>query len=145
MGYTHSWNNSRALTDSEWDAITTMARRVLRVAQEDLGIALSLEYDVNRIPVVSETEIRFNGYEEEGHETFVITREPEEFAFCKTARKPYDPVVVAILQGVRVYADSFRWLSDGSHEDLADGVSLYNTATGAHWGHSNATSQEHRQ
>ncbi len=145
MGYTHSWSNARALTDSEWDAITTMARRVLRVAQDDLGIALSLEYDVNRIPVVSETEIRFNGYGEEGHETFLITREPEEFAFCKTARKEYDPAVVAILHGCAVHASGFEWGSDGSHEDLEDGLKLYNEACGAGWDYTNVKQQEHRK
>jgi hypothetical protein len=143
MGYTHHWSNSKAIDDSEWDAITTAARKILRVAQDDLGIALSEEYDVNRMPVVTETEIRFNGYADEGHETFMITREPDEYSFCKTARKPYDTVVIAMLQLLGVYASGFDWRSEGDRADHAEGLALYNAATGANWDYTNVTKQEH--
>ncbi len=142
MGYTHHWSNSRPIDDSEWDAITTAARKILRVAQDDLGIAISIEYDVNRIPVVNDTEIRFNGYAEEGHETFLIMRDADEYSFCKTARKPYDTVVVAMLQLLGVYAPGFDWRSEGDDDDLKDGLALYNTATGANWDHTNVTREQ---
>jgi len=142
MGYTHHWNNSRPIDDSEWEAITTRARQILRVAQDDLGIALSEEYDVNRMPIVSEKEIRFNGYADEGHETFMITRDADDYSFCKTARKPYDVVVVAMLQLMGVYAAGFDWRSEGNDDDLIDGLKLYNKATGANWDHTNVT-REH--
>ena len=142
MGYTHHWSNSRPIDDSEWEAITTRARQILRVAQDDLGIALSEEYDVNKMPIVSEKEIRFNGYADEGHETFMITRDADEYSFCKTARKPYDVVVVALLQLLGVYAPGFDWRSEGNDEDLIDGLALYNAATGANWDHTNVTREQ---
>ncbi len=142
MGYTHYWSNSRAFTDTEWALIAQKSREILGHAQDRLGIAISEEYDINRMPVITDTEIRFNGYAEEGHETFHITREPTEFQFCKTARKPYDVAVVAILQLCGVYCDGFDWRSDGTREEHADGVALYNVATGANWDYSNVT-EEH--
>ena len=139
MGYTHYWKLNRDIDDSEWEAITTIARTTVRIAQDDWGIALSEDLDFNRIPVINDKEIRFNGYGEEGHETFIITREPTSFLFCKTARKPYDAVVVAILQACAVYCDAFEWRSDGNREDHDEGVKLYNEATGANWDYSNVT------
>lgn len=142
MGYTHHWSNSTPIGDSEWDAITTRAREILTHAQDQLGIAISEEYDVNRIPVVNDTEIRFNGYADEGHETFYIGRDADDYSFCKTARKPYDTVVVAMLQLLGVYAPGFDWRSEGDEADLADGLALYNAATGANWDYTNVTPRE---
>ena len=142
MGYTHYWSNSRPFTDTEWALIAQKSREILGHAQDRLGIAISEEYDINRIPVVTDSEIRFNGYADEGHETFMITREPTEFSFCKTARKPYDVAVVAILQLCGVYCTSVDWRSDGTREEHADGVTLYNAATGANWDYSNATEEQ---
>ncbi len=43
----------------------------------------------------------------------------DDFAFCKTARKPYDPVVVSILVAARDIApDAIRISSDGGDEAL---------------------------
>lgn len=142
MGYTHYWTKSSPISDSEWEAILPRAREILTHAQDQLGIALSEEYDINRIPVVTDTEIRFNGYADEGHETFMITREADDFSFCKTARKPYDAVVVAMLQLLGVYATGFEWRSDGNREEHADGIKLYNDATGANWDYSNVTEEQ---
>jgi len=142
MGYTHRWAKTRPITDEEWGVIQTNARKILRVAQEDWGLALSEEYDINRTPVVSDTEIRFNGYADEGHETFLITREADGFTFCKTANKPYDSVVVAMLQLCAVHCDGFSWRSDGDRAEHADGIKLYNAATGANWDYSNVQEGE---
>jgi hypothetical protein len=47
-------------------------------------------------PIINfETGINLNG--ERSHETFLLKPEATGFAFCKTARKPYDKVVTAIL------------------------------------------------
>ena len=146
MGYTHYWTMSRDFTDSEWEALQTIARKVCTQAQDFEDIALSEEFDINRTPVINDNEIRFNGYADEGHETFLITRVREfpewrkdepHFQFCKTARNPYDAVVVAILQGCAVYCDAFSWSSDGWRSEHDDGIKLYNKATGANWDYSN--------
>ena len=132
MGYTHYWEHPE-ISETQWGQIEVRARKIINHAQDQLGIALSEEYDVNRIPVVTDNEIRFNGFGEEGHETFMMTREPTSFEFCKTARKPYDAVVVAILQCMSIHVDGFDWRSDGDPDEHADGIKLYNDATGAGW------------
>ncbi len=150
MGYTHYWSMSRDFTDKEWRDITVAARRIVNYAQSARGIALSKEYDINRIPVIGSAQIRFNGYGDEGHETFHLTHkvgEPPEyrigqpdFQFCKTARKPYDPVVVAILNSTRHIApDAFSWSSDGWLSEHVDGLALLKDATGLDLDWSNVT------
>jgi len=76
-------------------------------------------------PEVNSEHIRFNGWQDEGHETFMVTREvpdapswspdsDESFDFCKTARKPYDVAVCLVLLSMTRHAPkSFRISSDG--------------------------------
>lgn len=132
MGYTHYWTKNRTFTDAEWTAITEGTRKILRVAQEDRGIALSEDYDVNRIPVVDDSLIRFNGYGDEGHETFYFDRRVNSFEFCKTDRKEYDVAVAAILMYVRDQVSDFSWRSDGwvEEQEIQDAVKLVNEACG---------------
>ena len=109
MGYTHYWRQLRDFTDTEWQELTRLAKLITADGQ---GI-LSNEYDEkNSKPTIDNEQIRFNGIGDNGHETFIITkkkrakREYEEqeaydkkgaFEFCKTAHKPYDKYVVAVL------------------------------------------------
>ena len=103
MGYTHYWRQLRDFTDTEWQELMRLTKLI--TARSGRDIILS-EFDINN------EEIRFNGYGEEGHETFLITkkkrakRQYEEqeaydrqgaFEFCKTAHKPYDKYVTAVL------------------------------------------------
>ncbi len=142
MGYTHYWSASRDFTDDEWKLIKENARKILTHATDHYGISVSEEYDVNRVPVVDDLKIRFNGLGDEGHETFVLSHAvptpPEyratepDFQFCKTARKDYDMPVVAILIAARAIApDAFEWSSDGWLSELAEGVQLYREACGS--------------
>lgn len=79
----------------------------------------------------------FNGCEEQSHETFRLGAKPVDvdtpwnkgnekiFDFCKTARKPYDTVVVACLAALAdILGDDIEVSSDGSPEDWKDGVKL---------------------
>jgi len=117
MGYTHYWDKPQAMTAEEWKALTVRARQILTYAQDMMGIALSEDYDVNKPPIVDELQIRFNGYEDEGHETFHLFPGPIAFDFCKTARKPYDaPVVAILMEAARIAPDAFSWSSDGDGE-----------------------------
>ena len=103
MGYTHYWRQLRDFTDTEWQELMRLTKLI--TASRGRDIILS-EFNINN------EEIRFNGYGEEGHETFLITKkkrakadyEEQEaydrqgaFEFCKTAHKPYDKYVVAVL------------------------------------------------
>jgi len=96
----------------------------------DKKIVLAREYDSPKSgnPEVTPDHIRFNGWKDEGHETFLVTRErpdlpswdpaaKESFDFCKTARKPYDLAVCLVLLSMSRHAPrSVRVGSDGDWE-----------------------------
>ena len=48
-----------------------------------------------------------------------------DFEFCKTAQKPYDKYVVAMLIAVAQITDSISVSSDGDQEDWLEGLQLY--------------------
>ncbi|HZV82799.1 MAG TPA: hypothetical protein VFF53_11600 [Geobacteraceae bacterium] len=106
MGYTHYWRLKAA----------TLSTEALVIIGELLGRAyhrgiIQREFDDPRPPFVSDTKIRFNGVGESGHETFYFTSTPDTgqsntgwtFHFCKTARKPYDRVVMQVLIVLKYY------------------------------------------
>lgn len=96
------------------------AGKITRMCATD-GIELVAECDVTDPPEITDEHIRFNGFGNAGHETFILEPTMESFAFCKTAQKPYDVAVVAILHCASVIA-GVEFTSDGDEKDLADGV-----------------------
>lgn len=97
--------------------------------------------DTSRI--VTETAIGFNGddgpegegkeYADLSHETIVIEKncppqpdyrrgDSEYFAFCKTARKPYDLLVVAVLFRARMLVNWLDVSSDGYYNEWLPGM-----------------------
>lgn len=113
MGYTHYWDQKKDFTKSQWSAILGDANGLL--TQPLFQIPLE---DVT----FSTEQIRFNGVEDDGHETFVVTRKKgDEFNFCKTARKPYDLFVGLILARINHHAKGVLAISsDGDWDDWAD-------------------------
>lgn len=71
----------------------------------------------------------FNGVGELAHEAFVIEKKGTD-DFCKTARKPYDLLVVACLIAAwqilnyRFSSDGFN--QDGTCDDLQPAIDFYN-------------------
>lgn len=65
-------------------------------------------------PVFHTTEITFNGddYKDLSHETFSVFPHPFH-DFCKTARKPYDLMVCAVLISMKKHMVNFTYSSDG--------------------------------
>jgi hypothetical protein len=116
MGYTHYWE-SYAMTIP--DEAVTVIKALLAKAYAD-GV-VQLEYDDPRPPVVTAEEIRFNGVGENGHETFHFNVHDElrswdgtPFDFCKTARKPYDALVMRVLIVLKYHLqDRLQVRSDG--------------------------------
>lgn len=76
----------------------------------------------------------FNGLDGDSHETFDFSRtkdtwllrspESPDFSFCKTARKPYDKVIVAILKLADHCFEGFSWSSDGGEDEHKEGTIL---------------------
>ena len=126
MGYTHYWHQKRDLTNDEWSILTTKVREILdatTVALESDILSNGTSYQV------TDDIIEFNGFDDEAHETFIINRLKRErsewtdveqynrdgaFDCCKTAQKPYDEVVLAILLVIRdTLGEAFSVSSDG--------------------------------
>ena len=117
MGYTHYWEIKEDLNPKEWSKWISGA----------ITIASKAEVPVD-IDIKSTRKHRFmsiEGLGRYGYETLFIEPYQWDFNSCKTARKPYDKVVVAILQfGQQILPDKIRWWSDGNPEDHQDGLNL---------------------
>lgn len=124
MGYTNYWENHREFTADEWNALCSITKSIIKQAKLQ-GIDIVREYDDHRppqidrdtgIPLAHGFYIRFNGKDDDGHETFCLSRGKTSFDCCKTARKPYDAVCVAILLTAQQINDKFSFRSDGIGE-----------------------------
>lgn len=124
MGYTHYFPQSEAFTTPEWDIIMTAAKAI--IAAQPKGLICGP--DGTGDPIVNEKQIALNGSEidDQGHESFIITKAKyPDFNFCKTAEKPYDVVVVAILCIVEHFAPGkLKISSDGNRADWQKGLNL---------------------
>lgn len=115
MGYTHYWRSPKGFTKTAWSAFTEDVKKILQAVQ-DRGIKLCREFnDVNSPPIVNQEKVFFNGAGDDGHETFVMTLEKNEFDFCKTARKDYDLAVCACLILAKHHFGDSITVSTGGH------------------------------
>ena len=92
MGYTHYWELPE-IDKETWAKIQAASKEVVAEVP-------NLQYEFNNPdpPLVDSDHIRFNGQGSAGHETFFLERDGlRGFNFCKTARKPYDEAVTAVL------------------------------------------------
>lgn len=112
MGYTHYWKHS-TIDKMTWDSILIAAEELIRHSP----VELRFDYDIDEPAQCDEECIRFNGVGDNGHETFLLTREMQLFEFCKTARKPYDLIVCAILAVAAEQAFQIEVVSDGDFDD----------------------------
>lgn len=139
MGYTHYWRfkktKSMALENE---------RRYQRAIKK---INIIAQFYQNSVPKGSDERlsgytaytskyggIHVNGSRGNDHEDFCLREhfsENRDFEFCKTARKPYDVVVVAALIVLSHYLKHFIEVSsDGYPSDWQDGLALAKEATG---------------
>lgn len=148
MGYTHYWTQKRDFTKAEWETICADLGGLLKFAQHERGIPLAdWEGAPRTSPEISADVISFNGLGDDSHETFMVhRRRPAKeswqtargSAFCKTARKPYDPVVTACLCYLSTITrqddpatgepingtEAFEVSSDGDGSDFLEGLQL---------------------
>jgi hypothetical protein len=123
MGYTHYWRPTRDLTEDEWDNVRQVAKTILK---DNHGIILDNEPTDSQNLSITYESILCNGIGDDGHETFYLTRKMRnDFEFCKTAQKPYDKYIVAMLIAVTQITDSITVSSDGDQEDWLEGLQLY--------------------
>jgi hypothetical protein len=140
MGYTHYWTHKKRFTNDQWDTIRTDVNAIIVMSQAD-GVEFGDAFGEKPLDNLTQcwgtdSVLVFNGLADDAHETFVIQQNRCEqkywqdksqrgWAFCKTARKPYDAAVVACLAYlVSVYPTHFSASSDGNVSDWDDGLSL---------------------
>jgi hypothetical protein len=141
MGYTHYWRTHKdGIPPEQWKLICRDIKTLIQYLPEHstsagdyhLSDPLKIAYEdgSDKPPQITSKLIRFNGTggDDLGHETFYFERKPtpqdyqkndeQIFAFCKTARKPYDLVVCGAL--VVIIKHAAKWVtvsSDGDPED----------------------------
>jgi len=135
MGYTHYWRQSRDFTEKEWKQIQDFSKKLLK-SKDAKEIITSDKKDCDYLRINDHCVV-FNGKKELSHETFALERyvptddkyhdvnKDGHFNFCKTAEKPYDLYVVAML----VFADhislnALKLSSDGDWNDWERGCQL---------------------
>lgn len=97
MGFTRYWEFKNLDTEKFKEFSKTC-----QILIDDMNIPLE---DVT----VSERQVRFNGVDEDGHETFNFCLKKNEFNFCKTDTKPYDEVVCGCLYIAKlIFGDNIR-------------------------------------
>ena len=115
MGYSHYWKIEEDMTVQEFKHLQSIAAKIAEASDAPVGLS------INTHPLYP--SITVEGMASDAHETFYLTSKAVKFEFCKTARKPYDEVVVGILD----YADALgllKFTSDGNPDDLAAGERL---------------------
>lgn len=127
MGYTHYWNFKREPRDIIWRDFVMFCKQInVHGNTRDL---IRYEHDSEE-PGYFDDYIRFNGIGGDGHETFLMMPQ-QGFEFCKTARKPYDRIVTAILATAKYcFGDAIEVNSDGDEADWQEGIELARAATG---------------
>jgi len=128
MGYTHYFTTNGTIPQKDWEALTNDVQLLFK--NTNVTIA---GWDGKGEPEVDLNGIRFNGLATLGHdhETFFLSNKGEGFGFCKTAYKPYDEVVTAVLIRAKDYfGELIEVSSDGSWGDWANGRYLYEATFG---------------
>lgn len=115
MGYTHYLQPERRLRDEEWKRFQAHAARIIGHAMQYEDIRLAGPLGTGR-PECSRARVAFNGSEahEEDYESCIIGRTEQGFSFCKTAHRPYDPVVGAVYLAFQAEHGDGCLSSDGN-------------------------------
>jgi hypothetical protein len=137
MGYTHYWYQKRDFTREEWKQIAVTSRAVSLISTHgaDSPPITIRGWDGTGKAQFTNDEITFNGDRDnaEDHETFRLNRvmpdlttqpwrveagKTDYFASCKTAQKPYDILVCAVLLIAKhVAPTAIDYSSDGDKEE----------------------------
>ena len=119
MGYTHYWTLEKPITQEFFDSVRDRVKAIVETGREG-GIPLETDFGISHVAI--------NGVGSGAHETFSIFVGDQSFNFCKTAEKPYDAVVTAILILLKneIGAD-ITVTSDGTWDDWEGGRLLFET------------------
>lgn len=131
MGYTHYFTQKKQPTDEQWQALKEKVTEVYNTMQKQRTPTGSIivcnglgEVQIRQAQglfIEQGQSICFNGAAKlrQDHEPFYLTQKRNKnFDFCKTAEKPYDFMVVAVLILADYYCPNcYNISSDGSKDD----------------------------
>ncbi len=136
MGYTHYFT-FKAPARGDAAAVEELYQSTLKEAQRIVSFYQKHATGLDRLSGYSAHTNRygglnFNGKQENAHEPLILRehyKQNEAFNFCKTAQKPYDVVVVAVLCLLKYrLGDLIDVGSDGRALDWAAGAALARAA-----------------
>ena len=117
MGYTHYMGHHTAFTDTQWLKLCEFTKAAILATDIPIGDAMGEGGE----PEISDECIHFNGVGEDSYEDFYLSHRKPHSSFCKTERKPYDAVVVAVLLYANEIArDHIASTSDGDIFSIDD-------------------------
>jgi|SaaInlStandDraft_1057018.scaffolds.fasta_scaffold76554_1 hypothetical protein len=130
MGYTHYWYQVEGESLDDWETFAELAKDICGITSSMEG---ELPFHLEKVEITNE-HIWVEG--NPSHESFVLQRTAKNppwregntkvFTFCKTARKPYDKYVTALLIAAKDYwKESIQIGSDGFPEEWNEGLELY--------------------
>lgn len=133
MGYTSYWRKTATIPCNAWSKIIADTLKVYN--HPSVNSLIQQDNDVPSQPIANANLICFNGIGENGHESFYFKKDFDneslrysgnnrDFGFCKTARKPYDVVVTAILWIVVKHTTHVKVTADGGFQDFLPGLRL---------------------
>lgn len=135
MGYTHYWYRKPRLDKSRWDEFIEDVNKLLEEA--DIPLSYFYKGEVRNGYKATSVMVNFNGVGDDSHENVYIPRnfKKEEwqkanenghyFACCKTAYKPYDKYVTAVLILFKAhFGDDVTLASDGEPKEWEEGRKL---------------------
>lgn len=115
MGYTHYWDFKPTEHCKEEFENVIADCKIILANKGDIKICGG---DGTGEPEITDEYISINGFAENGldYETFYFDLHPRRsYAFCKTARRPYDLIVCTILLSLANHMSRFSFSSDGEY------------------------------
>jgi len=140
--YTHYWTPNK-VTNAEWKPFLAEVKQLVKALpahslsageyykDEPLKIC---GWNGKGLPTFNNKKISFNGdaSNDLDHETFSIEPEKNDWNFCKTARKPYDLLVCAVLLSAHNHLN-YEVSSDGDLEDWQTAIDFYGSVIYDDW------------
>jgi hypothetical protein len=138
MGYTHYWGVDTKKIHGKTEKFEKLYQKAIRDCnkvikayyKENKGTDNSLSGYSAHCKNGAYGGINLNGKGDNMHETFLFRehlKQNRDFEFCKTARKPYDLVVVSCLSIMKFHLGAaIEVSSDGDFDDWIDGIDYAN-------------------
>jgi len=134
MGYTHYYT-PKAATDSKWEKFVTTCKTLHKNLPKTTNTAGGYHENDKLVicggigtglPQIDINGVIFNGNKDKGldHETLWIKKDELDWSFTKTARKPYDLLVCAVLIAANEIL-GYDISSDGDFEDWKPAINYY--------------------